>query len=97
MHIVGKELAQAQAFMLKHSTALSRWIAIAEAATWNNLEDVKQSWSVDYLPVKKYCFDIGGNNFRLICQIIFLAQSVQILEVMTHADTTRGGDVVNQS
>lgn len=92
MHIVGKELAEA--FMLKHSTArkpLSRWIATAEAANWNNLEDVKQSWTVDYLPVNKYCFDIGGNNFRLICQIIFLAQSVQILEVMTHAEYDKRG------
>jgi len=38
---------------------------------------------------KQTCFNIKGNHYRLVVQIIYMAQLVYINEFLTHADYTR--------
>ncbi len=38
---------------------------------------------------KQTCFNIKGNNYRLIVQIIYKAQLVYVNEFLTHAEYTR--------
>jgi mRNA interferase HigB len=66
--------------------ALSRWLKLTKEASWNNFQDVKDTFpATDYIPQNQYCFDIGGNNYRLMAAISFQLSAVTILEFMIHA------------
>lgn len=86
MDIIGKD--ELKKFAKEHPKArkpLARWISITENAHWNNLEGVKNSFSsVDYIPVNQYCFNVGGNNFRLLIAISFSLRALTVIEIMTH-------------
>jgi mRNA interferase HigB len=73
----------------KHPNAravLSRWLKLTKSAKWKTIQDVKATFSAtDYIPQNQYCFDIGGNNYRLIAAISFQIGIVTILDFMTHA------------
>jgi mRNA interferase HigB len=88
MEIIGEDTLKAYA--RKHQNArssLARWLKITKAANWKNFQEVKATFAAtDYIPQSQYCFDIGGNNFRLITAISFQLNTVTILELMTHAE-----------
>lgn len=77
-------------FAKKHQnarSAITRWQGLTKAATWKNLQDVKATFpATDYIPQNQYCFDIGGNNYRLVTAISFQLSTVTILGFMTHAE-----------
>lgn len=87
MEIIGKN--ELNKYGKDHASArkpIERWIELTESATWNNLSDVKATFAVvDYIPANHYCFDIGGNNYRLLTTISFTLGTVKVLEIMTHA------------
>lgn len=91
MDIIGKN--ELKEFAKAHSKArkpLARWIDITEQANWSNLEEVKNSFSaVDYIPVNQYCFNIGGNNFRLLTAISFSLSVITVIEIMTHEEYSK--------
>jgi mRNA interferase HigB len=69
--------------------ALDNWIETTEAAQWDDLEDVKQTFnSVDYVP-PNYVFNVGGNSTRLWATINFKAKLVVVNEVETHAEYSK--------
>jgi mRNA interferase HigB len=71
-------------------TALSRWLKLTREASWKTLPDVKATFpATDYIPQNQYCFDIGGNNYRLITVISFQLSTVTILEFVTHAQYSK--------
>lgn len=88
MEIIGED--SLMQFAKKHSNArpgLDRWLKLTKAAQWRSLQDVKATFpGTDYIPQNKYCFDIGGNNYRLLTAISFQLGVVTVLEFMTHAD-----------
>ena len=88
MHVVGEASLKEQ--LAKHPNArssLARWMTLTRAATWMNFQDVKDSFpTADYIPQSQYCFNIAGNNYRLITTISFELGTVTILNFMTHAE-----------
>lgn len=87
MHIITrKKLLE---FSLTHadaSTPLDDWYRIAKVAKWNNLLEVRQFYpSAD--PVSNFTvFNIKGNDYRLIVDIVYSPQRIYIKYVLTHAE-----------
>ncbi len=56
-------------------------------AKWGNIQDIKKTFnSVDYAGNKRYVFNIGGNNYRLVAMIFFEVGHLYIRFVGTHAE-----------
>lgn len=66
--------------------ALYDWYRVATKAEWKNLVDVQTIYSkaeaVGYFTV----FNIKGNNYRLIVDIVYETQRIYIKYVLTHAE-----------
>ena len=77
----------------KYPTAadpLNTWHDITKRVDWKNFADVKKYFnSVDAVGNDRYCFNIKGNDFRLITLIIFKARTVFILWFGTHKEYDR--------
>jgi mRNA interferase HigB len=76
-------------FVKRHQKArkpLNRWMTVVKTDTWTSLADFKKSYNtVDYIREKGlYCFDIGGNNYRLLSVISFRAGFIVIEHIFTH-------------
>ena len=88
MELVGED--SLKQFAKKYSNArpaLDRWLKLTKAAQWNSLQDLKATFpATDYIPENQYCFDIGGNNYRLLTAISFQLGVVTVLDFMSHAD-----------
>lgn len=86
--VIGKDILVK--FGKKHANArpaLDRWLELTESADWKTFEDVKATFpATDYIPKNQYCFDIGGNNYRILAAISFVIGSVTVLEYMTHSE-----------
>lgn len=64
----------------------AEWIEKVEAALWNNLVDLECTFSsADYVN-GLVVFNIGGNNFRLLAEIVFQGKIVRIAKVGIHAE-----------
>lgn len=88
MEVVGED--NLKEYARKHQNArssLARWLKLTRAANWKRFQDVKATFpAADYIPENQYCFDIGGNNYRLMTGISFQLSTVTILDFMTHAE-----------
>lgn len=77
-------------FQSKHAdsrTPLNAWIDTVRYATWRNHTDIKETFSsADYISKQGYCFNVGGNNIRLLAQIFFGTELVSITWIKTHSD-----------
>jgi mRNA interferase HigB len=88
MEVIGEDSLKAYSKKYQNSrSSLSRWLKLTKSASWKTLQDVKETFpATDYIRQNQYCFDIGGNNYRLLTAISFQLSTVTILEVMTHAE-----------
>ncbi|MBI5175422.1 MAG: type II toxin-antitoxin system HigB family toxin [Candidatus Melainabacteria bacterium] len=79
-------------FAKNHSNArrpLANWIDVTKAAAWKSFAEIRETFrSADYVK-EQVVFNIGGNNYRLICSVDYSLQRVYVLEVMTHAEYDR--------
>jgi mRNA interferase HigB len=92
MTIYGQAIAAR--FAMKHPAArkpLQRFLALAAAAYWEHLAEVKQ-----LLPATdrgrrsgRLIFDLGGNKYRLIAAVDFAAWILVIEQVLTHEEYSR--------
>jgi len=77
-------------FSDKHNDAkdaLNNWYTIIEKADFANFNELRVVFnSVDSVGNDRYVFNIKGNNYRLIALIQFIARTVYILFVGTHAE-----------
>jgi len=77
-------------FAIKYPLAvdsLNSWYAITKNADWNNFSTMKETFnSVDALGNDRYCFNIKGNEFRLIVLIIFRTRTIFVLWFGSHSD-----------
>ena len=91
MHIISK--TPLRAFWTIHpraKNALEQWYRTTLKADWKSFADVRAShytadWYDEYV-----IFDIGGNKYRLIALIHFNRGKVFVLDVLTHAEYSRG-------
>ncbi len=74
-----------------HSAApLADWFSKAKAGEWTGLNDIKKTFnSVDYVGNKRYVFNVGGNNYRLVAMIFFEVKQVYIRFIGTHKEYDR--------
>lgn len=79
-------------FAKRHSNSrkpLANWLQATRKASWKTFSDHRETFrSADY-GKDLIVFDIGGNNYRLIGSVDYLAQRIYVLEVMTHAEYDR--------
>jgi mRNA interferase HigB len=74
---------------------LRQWFKTAEAARWNSLQDVRQTYPhADGVSVRGRetltVFNIGGNKFRLVARIRYDYQLVNVRAVLTHREYDEG-------
>ncbi|HEX5552334.1 MAG TPA: type II toxin-antitoxin system HigB family toxin [Chitinophagaceae bacterium] len=80
---------------------LNNWYIIAKKAEWKNFNEIKNAFgSVDAVGNDRYCFNIKGNDFRLIVLILFKIRAIFILWFGTHTEYDKlnkqtGADNVN--
>ncbi|WP_028298813.1 type II toxin-antitoxin system HigB family toxin [Olivibacter sitiensis] len=66
---------------------LKSWYREANRSIWKNLNELKQDYpSVSILNDNRVCFNIKGNNYRLIVRINFDYQMMWIRFIGTHAE-----------
>ena len=63
------------------------WAAILVHSAWRTLVDVKETFpATDHLSGETVCFDIGGNKWRIIANVVFKPEIVFIRWIGTHAE-----------
>ena len=79
-------------FVAKHAGArvpFSEWVEKVEAARWTSLVELKRTFnSADYVR-GLVVFNVGGNNFRAVAEVVYTDQVVRIAKVGTHAEYDR--------
>lgn len=65
---------------------LDNWYRVAKSAKWSNINDVRQVYPRADAAGNFTVFNIKGNNYRLIVDIVYLTQRIYIKYVLTHAD-----------
>lgn len=70
--------------------ALEQWYQVAEAASWKNLAEVRQTYPHADSVGNKTVFNIKGNTYRLIVAIHYNTGKIYIREILTHAEYDKG-------
>ena len=68
------------------------WYLLMKRCTATNLAELRKTFPTADLVGqgnKQTCFNIKGNHYRLIVQVVYQAQIVYINEFLTHADYTK--------
>lgn len=67
---------------------IRRWVEIAERAQWQNIADARATCpTADAIKGTPFtCFNVGGNNFRLIAVVSYVRQEILVEAVLTHAE-----------
>lgn len=72
------------------ATVLNSWHQVAKSAKWQNIQDVKRSYSSADAAGRFTVFNIKGNKYRLIVNIDYERQVIYIKYVLTHAEYDSG-------
>lgn len=65
---------------------LEAWHDEARAAAWRTPQDIKRSYAaVSFVGSNRVVFNIGGNKYRLIVEVQYVASIVWVKFVGTHA------------
>ncbi len=90
MHVIAKKTLAA--LWARHPDAerpLREWFRTMEQGTFRDLASVHAVWpSADYVDGLTV-FNIGGNKYRLIVNIVYGRGQVYIQQVLTHAEYNR--------
>jgi mRNA interferase HigB len=90
MHVISERALRE--FWQKHTDAkgpLRAWLGLTEKAHWQNLTDVRKTFSTAD-PVKGFTvFNIKGNEYRLVAAIHYNRQKLFIRYVFTHKEYDR--------
>lgn len=77
-------------FKSKHADArkpLDNWPAIVSLSSWETPSDIKEVFgSADFLPGNRVVFNIKGNHYRLVVEVLFTRGAVAILRIGTHSE-----------
>lgn len=88
MRIIGQ--GKIDKFKKKHPKSigpLDSFVTVVKSSAWKNFVDIRNTFnSVDVIGSNLYCFDISGNNYRLIAKVKIKDGVMDIIEVMTHAE-----------
>lgn len=88
MHVIAKKTLRD--FTETHPDAkkpIRMWLDIVSKREWQNPAQVKEVFgSADIIKNGRIVFNIGGNNFRIVCGMNFQGQRMFIKFVGTHAE-----------
>ncbi|MEO6393405.1 MAG: type II toxin-antitoxin system HigB family toxin [Pyrinomonadaceae bacterium] len=70
--------------------SLSAWYKLARRANWQNLAEVKQTYSHANLVGDYSVFNLRGNNYRLVVRINFRTGVIYVKGVFSHAEYDKG-------
>ncbi|MFT4271224.1 MAG: type II toxin-antitoxin system HigB family toxin [Pantoea sp.] len=77
-------------FCKKHNQALGpleAWNEEVSKAEWKTSHDIKRRYpSADFLSNNRVIFNIKGNDYRLVVQVVYVAGVVVIQQIGTHAE-----------
>lgn len=92
VHLIRKETIESYVVrQAKSRIPFQAWLTIIKYADWEEPEDIKKTYgSADLLGngTNRVVFDIGGNNYRMICKYVFGETQVHlfICWIGTHAE-----------
>jgi mRNA interferase HigB len=82
VHLIKKHTIEDYASINPRSRiALKSWLAVLKYADWNKPMDIQNTFgSADLLgkSSKRVVFNIGGNNYRMICKYVFGYKEVHL-------------------
>ena len=69
---------------------LLAWYREVEKADWSEPSQVKEQYrSATFPKGNRVVFNIKGNEYRLVTQIVFAAKTISVREVLSHADYSK--------
>lgn len=87
MHVISRKILRE--FCKDHADAcdaLYDWYRVATRAEWRNIIDVQKLYVKAENVGNFTVFNIKGNSYRLIVDIIYSTQKIYIKYVLTHAE-----------
>jgi mRNA interferase HigB len=87
MHVISRRMLRE--FCEAHADAcdaLYDWYRVATKAEWKNLVEVQAIYAKAEAVGNFTVFNIRGNNYRLIVDIVYETQRIYIKHVLTHAE-----------
>lgn len=87
MHVISRKVLGE--FCQRHTDArdaLYDWYRVASKAQWQNLVEVQATYPQAEAVGNFTIFNIKGNHYRLIVDIVYSSQRIYIKYVLTHAD-----------
>jgi mRNA interferase HigB len=86
MHLIAiRELRQAAAQFPDVASQIEDWYQVVKGSTWQNLEEVRQTYSSAEAVRNFTVFNIKGNRYRLIVSINYIKQTIYFKYFLTHA------------
>ena len=82
VHLIKRQTIEQ--FIAKNARARSsfqNWLTVVRFADWNKPEDIRKTYgTADLLGngSDRVVFDLGGNNYRLICKYVFGEKQVHL-------------------
>ena len=88
MRVIGLSLLNA--FCREHPDCrkwIANWISDAKRSDWATTHDIKARYaSASFLPENVVIFNVRGNEYRLVTQIVFNVGVVAVKWIGTHAE-----------
>ena len=70
--------------------SLYDWYRVASRAAWQNLIDVQATYKSAESVGNFTVFNIKGNHYRLIVDLVYNRQTIYIKYILTHAEYDKG-------
>jgi mRNA interferase HigB len=91
LHVISrKRLLEAAKRHAELGAPLDVWYRIAKRASWQTLDEVRQSFPSADGVGRHTVFNIKGNSYRLIVEINYKSGRIFIRHVLTHAEYDKG-------
>lgn len=90
MRVIGKPLLEA--FSERYGDAKSQigsWLAEADAAEWQNPNELKAKYPSASLVKGRVVFNLKGGNYRLLVRVDYRRQLIRIEKIGTHKEYDR--------
>jgi mRNA interferase HigB len=76
------------------ASSLRQWVKVVRAVRWDSFAEMRRTFpAADQVTVKSgrkvVVFNVGGNEFRLVCAVHFNTEMVFALRFMTHAEYSK--------
>jgi mRNA interferase HigB len=87
MHVISRK--RLREFCKSHADAceaLYNWYKVSSKSNWRNLVDVQATYPKAEAVGNFTVFNIKGNRYRLIVDILYPSQRIYIKHVLTHAE-----------